>query len=104
LLSASYLLLYLHYFCQHEDKRGGGWYRQLLSARGQTDRGEIVLPSKVNRENPPASLYERATEDGGSEFTFAGADLMDKFFKRMSIVDITAIKIRAYSSLPKLRS
>jgi hypothetical protein len=59
-------------------------YRQLPAARGQTDRGEIVLPSEVKRiryehlrkllidhyrENAPASLYERATEDG-SEFTF----------------------------------
>jgi integrase len=63
------------------------------SAREQTDRGKIVLPSEFNRGNPPASLYERPTEDGGSEFTLEGAHWMDKFFKRMPIVDITAINI-----------
>jgi integrase len=87
-------------------------YRQLLDARGQVDRGERMLPSEVSRmryedlkqilidyyrEKKPDSLYQRRSEDGGTEDTFRGADKLDEFFKRCPVPEITASKIQEYS-------
>jgi integrase len=86
-------------------------YRQLLVARNQVREGNRILPSDVSRlryedlrqilmdyyrEKHPASMYARPTKGGGTEETFSGADALDRFFKRMPISEITALKIQSY--------
>jgi hypothetical protein len=89
-------------------------YRQLLST---TSEGVRLLPSEVSRiryedlrailldydrEHKPRSITKRYTGEtdcGGNKRTeevFAGADKLDKFFKRMPITEITALKIKDY--------
>jgi len=92
-------------------------YRQLLDARRATTEGVRLLPSEVSRiryedlstilldyyrEHKPRSIIKRYTGDidsAGNKLTeevFAGADKLDKFFKRMPITEITALKIKDY--------
>jgi hypothetical protein len=92
-------------------------YRQLLDARRATTEGVQLLPSEVSRiryedlrailldyyrEHKPRSITKRPTgetdSDGNTltEEVFAGADKLDKFFKRMPITEITARKIEDY--------
>ncbi len=86
-------------------------YRQLLEARGQVEQGQRLLPSEVGRvryedlkhilvehyrTEAPASLYPRQTEDGGTEYTFRGADKLDQFFKRLPVTEIRVLKIKGY--------
>jgi integrase len=87
-------------------------YRRLLEARGHVARGERLMPSEVARmrfenliellmdyyrEQKPASIYKRYTEDGGTEEVFAGLDKMTTFFKHMPVTDITATKLQEYT-------
>jgi len=92
-------------------------YRQLLDARRATSEGVRLLPSEVSRiryedlrailldyyrEHKPRSVTKRYTgetdRDGNklTEEVFAGADKLDKFFKRIPITEITALKIKDY--------
>ncbi len=92
-------------------------YRQLLDARRATSEGVRLLPSEVSRiryedlrailldyyrQHKPRSIIKRYTGDTDSagnkltEEVFAGADKLDKFFKRMPITEITALKIKDY--------
>jgi len=86
-------------------------YTEVLEAKTQVKSGETLLPQEIAniryedlrqllvehyQEKHPASLYTRKTEDGGTETTFAGADDMDKFFKRLPITLITATKIKEF--------
>jgi hypothetical protein len=82
-------------------------YRQLLDAQRATSEGVRLLPSEVSRiryedlrailldyyrEHKPSSIIKRYTGDtdgAGNRLTeevFAGADKLDKFFKRMPII------------------
>jgi len=84
--------------------------------RGASE-GVRLLPSEVSRiryedlrailldyyrEHKPRSVTKRYTGDSdrdGNKLTeevFAGADKLDKFFKRMPIAEITALKIKDY--------
>src|SRR6266404_8933207 len=92
-------------------------YRQLLDARRATTEGVRLLPSEVSRiryedlrailldyyrEHKPRSITKRYTgetdRDGNNltEEVFAGADKLDKFFRRVPITEITALKIKDY--------
>ena len=86
-------------------------YRELLAARKPIEQGNRLLPSEVGRvryedliqllmdyyrDQRPASLYPRKTEDGGTEQTFGGKDEMDKFFRRLPVTQITSLKIQEY--------
>jgi integrase len=92
-------------------------YRQLLDARRATIEDVRLLPSEVSRirykdlrtilldyycEHKPRSIIKRYTGDtdsAGNKLTaevFAGADKLDKFFKRMPITEIAALKIKDY--------
>src|SRR5258705_1392161 len=86
-------------------------YRQLLAAQNHVQQGHRLLPSEVNRlryedlrqilmdyyrEKKPASLYTRRTDDRGTEEVFHGSDKLDKFFKRYTHPEITAVKIQDY--------
>ena len=92
-------------------------YHQLLDVRRATSEGVRLLPSEVSRiryedlrtilldyyrEHKPRSIVKRYTGDADSagnkltEEVFAGADKLDKFFKRMPITEITALKIKDY--------
>jgi len=85
--------------------------------RGASE-GVRLLPSEVSRiryedlrailldyyrEHKPRSVTKRYTGDSdrdGNKLTeevFAGADKLDKFFKRMPIAEITALKIKDYA-------
>jgi len=84
-------------------------YRQLLEARNSVFKeGNHVLPQDVRklryedlrkilvdhyREHHPNSI---TGEDESGLSKFAGSIWMDKFFRRMSIPDITATKIREF--------
>ena len=94
------------------------FFNKLLVARNQVREGNRILPSDVSRlryedlrqilmdyyrEKHPASMYMRPTEDGGTEETFSGADALDRFFKRMPVSEITALKIQAYVKAQRKR-
>ena len=55
------------------------------------------------REHKPRSIIKRYPGDSDSagnkltEQVFAGADKLDKFFKRLPIAEITALKIKDYA-------
>jgi len=92
-------------------------YRRLLDARQATSEGLRLLPSEVSliryeglrailldyyREHKPRSIMKRyagETDRHGNNLTeevFAGADKLDKFFRRMPITKITALKVKDY--------
>jgi integrase len=91
-------------------------YRQLLAARQHVADGNRKLPSEVAklryedimgllieewREGKVAMLYTRNIKDKdgkvvGTQETFGGKDDLDKFFKRMTIMEIDALKIKDF--------
>ena len=94
-------------------------YRQLLDARKVTTEGVRLLPSEVSRiryedlrailldyyrEHKPRSIRKRHSSETDSlgnkvtEEVLAGADKLDKLFKRMPITEVTALKIKDYVS------
>lgn len=86
-------------------------YRQLLASRNLVAEGHRVLPQEASkikyedlkqilmdyyREQAPASLYTRKNSNGTLEETFLGADKFDKFFRGLSITQITATKLQDF--------
>ena len=82
-------------------------YRRLLKAHNALAEGNR-LPSDVAKlryeymierliedwkDRGVTTLYQRRTKDGKTEWTFGGKDDMDRFFKSMSVLEITALKI-----------